>query len=135
MPGSVPQRRASDRVPSLDVRMASMDLGGRPPSLAVQPAAPRELPGIVPLVLETFRELGWDDTEACARMRFDGSHFSRVKQARARLAIEALWELPDEFWLDFLDRLQRARGLSPARRREIQIQRIAELLKLLLEAA
>lgn len=106
-------------------------------SIRVNPLETRGVFGLtdeaVSLVLESLAAIGLSDKAACIDMGFDPGQFSRVKRGDARLPLDALWRLPDEFWSEFTARAMRARGLCEQTQREQRAARIAELVRLLVQ--
>jgi antitoxin component HigA of HigAB toxin-antitoxin module len=132
MASSVPSRTSSMPLQSLDLQMAKASIDVHSPESAAQPSASADA---VSLVVDTLRQIGMSDKEACYCMGFDPSQFSRVKEGRARLPLDALWRLPDRFWFAFRDRVDAARGLTRDNAKRIRAARIGELVSLLVEAA
>jgi hypothetical protein len=87
------------------------------------------------LVFEAIAEAGLSDKAAALTMGLDPAQLSRVKSGQARLPVDALWRLPDTFWFAFRSRVDAARQLSEDRQRDVKVQRISELVRLLLEVA
>lgn len=127
---SVARPLESTPVQTLDLRMAkgSIPLHRAENAGSLGPAADG-----VSLILETLADIGMSDKEACIHMEYDAPLFSKVKQGRARLPFDALWLLPDRFWIPFHRRIAVARGLTEESRAEIRAARIAELVRLILE--
>ena len=87
----------------------------------------------VSLVVDTLGAIGMSDKEACLTMRYDASRFSKAKVGEDRIPVDALWRMPDAFWLEFIERARIARGLSQESKRAQRAARIGELIKLLVE--
>ena len=88
---------------------------------------------VISLVCDTLHAIGMSDKEACLHMGFDASQFSRVKRGEARIPLEALWRLPDHFWLEFRRRVDAAKRLTAENERAVRAARIGELVRLLVE--
>jgi hypothetical protein len=89
----------------------------------------------VSLVFECIASVGMSDKEAAYTMAMDPAQLARVKTKQARLPIDALWRMPDAFWLEFRRRVDEAKGLSEEHARSVRAARIAELIRLLVEVA
>lgn len=89
----------------------------------------------VSLVFEAIAAIGMSDKEAAYTMAMDPAQLSRVKSRQARLPLDALWRMPDAFWLEFHRLVGEAKGLTPENARAVKVNRIAELVRLLLEVA
>jgi hypothetical protein len=89
----------------------------------------------VSIFFDTLAEIGMSDKEAAYTMAMDPGQLSRVKSHQARLPLDAIWRLPNRFWVVFRERLDDARGLNPAREKELFAQRIGELVSLLIKQA
>jgi len=89
----------------------------------------------VSLFFETIAVIGMSEKEAAYTMAMDPAQLSRVKSGQARLPFDAMWRLPATFWVELRNRIEMAKGLNPARVRELRAARIGELVKLLVEVA
>lgn len=89
----------------------------------------------VSLFFETIAACGMSDKEAAYTMALDPAQLSRVKVGQARLPFDAMWRLPNRFWITFRDRIDAAKQLTAENRRAIQRARLLEVIGLLLEEA
>lgn len=85
----------------------------------------------VSLFFETLAEVGMSDKEAAYTMAMDPAQLSRVRSRTARLPFDAIWRLPNRFWLAFRNRIDAARGLNEHNEKHLIAQRIGELVTLL----
>lgn len=85
----------------------------------------------VSLFFETLAAIGMSDKEAAYTMAMDPAQLSRVKSGQARLPFDAIWRLPNRFWVTFRGRIDEARGINPATEKEVFAQRLGELVTLL----
>lgn len=88
---------------------------------------------VVALFFETLAACGFSEKEAAYEMAMDPAQLSRVKSGQARLPFDAMWRLPDRFWLAFRDRIDAAKRLTTENRRAIQRARLIEVITLMLE--
>lgn len=87
----------------------------------------------VSLFFQTLADIGMSDKEAAYTMALDPAQLSRVKSHQARLPFDAIWRLPNRFWVAFNDRIAAARQLTPENQRDERKKRIVELVSLLLQ--
>lgn len=87
----------------------------------------------VSLVFECIGAIGLSDKEAAYTMAMTPANLSRIKSGQQRLPFDAIWRLPDRFWVEFRDRIGEAKGLTERHLLKVRNARIAELVKLLLE--
>lgn len=87
----------------------------------------------VSLFFETLADIRMSDKEAAYTMVLDPAQLSRVKSGQARLPFDAIWRLPDRFWVEFNDRIAAARHLTPVNASAMRRRRIVELVDLLLQ--
>jgi hypothetical protein len=122
--------RTVDSTPlhTLDLRMAKASIPVHQQESSGEPAMPQDA---VSLVLETLAAIGMSDKEACIHMGYDASLFSKVKRGDARLPWDALWKLPDLFWVEFHQRIAVARRITEQSKLDLQAARISELVYLL----
>lgn len=90
---------------------------------------------VIALFFESVAACGMSHKEAAYDMAMDPAQLSRVKSGQARLPFDAVWRLPNHFWLTFRDRIDAAKALTPVNRRAIQRARLLEVIGLLLEEA
>lgn len=103
-------------------------------SIAVNSIEAHALPvDAVSLFFETVAACGMSDKEAAYTMALDPAQLSRVKAGQARLPFDAMWRLPNRFWVMFRDRIDAAKQLTAENRRAIQRARLLEVIGLLLE--
>ena len=106
----------------------SLDAKGAKPSTVVN------LPvDVVALFFEAVAASGLSDKQAAYEMAMDPAQLSRVKTGQARLPFDAIWRLPDRFWITFRDRIDAAKQLTAENRRAVQRARLLEVIGLLLE--
>lgn len=130
MANTVPSRTVSTPLNTLVPRQAKASIGiNRSHSSASDEASDFS----VSLVFETLAEIGMSDKEAAYTMAMDPAQLSRVKTGQARLPIDALWRLPDRFWLAFNRRVDSAKGINPVNEVRLRAARIGELVRLLVE--
>jgi ribosome-binding protein aMBF1 (putative translation factor) len=129
---SLSKPRTSTPLNSLAPRMAkaSIDVNRSQPS-----GEPETSDEVVSMVFDAIAATGMSDKEAAYTMAMDPAALSRIKTRQQRMSIDAMWRLPDAFWFEFRKRVDEARGLSDQANRDAKVNRIAELLKLLLEVA
>lgn len=130
MSNTVPKPSPSTQVNSLERRTAKASIGVKydKPS----GSGPVELDRVpVSLFFETLGEIGMSEKQAAYEMAMDPAQLSRVKSGQGRLSVDALWRMPDSFWIAFVRKLNEAKGLCPERDTEVRIERICELTKLL----
>lgn len=127
MATSLPKDRQSTELQSLELRMAKASIGLHRVDGVDD--------GAIAIVVASLNAIGMSDKEACLEMGFDASQFSKVKQGRARLPIEALWRLPDRFWIEFRRRIDTEKGLTPESIDDIEMAWMTELFGLLLRRA
>lgn len=87
----------------------------------------------VALFFETLAACGFSEKEAAYEMAMDPAQLSRVKSGQARLPFDAVWRLPDRFWLAFRDRIDAAKRLTTENRHAIRRARLIEVIGLILE--
>lgn len=87
----------------------------------------------IAIFFETLAACGLQEKEAAYFMAMDASQLSRVKNKTARLPFDAVWRLPDHFWIAFRDRIDAAKRLTNENRKAIQRARLLEVVSLLLQ--
>lgn len=120
MPSSLPNPSPSTPLNSIALQMAKA-------SSVVNSDA-----DVIALFFDTLAACGLSPKEAAYTMAMDPAQLSRVKAGTARLPIDAMWRLPDRFWLAFRDGIDAAKGLTPENRRAIQRARLIEVITLML---
>lgn len=88
---------------------------------------------VVSLFFDTVAACGMSEKEAAYTMALDPAQLSRVKSGQARLPFDAVWRLPNRFWLMFRDRIDAAKQLTEENRKAVQRARLLEVIGLLLE--
>lgn len=129
MPTSVANRPSSTPLNSLALEMAKASTPVNRQAGVREPAADSD---VVSLFFETLAACGFSEKEAAYEMAMDPAQLSRVKNRTARLPIDAMWRLPDRFWLAFRDGVDAAKQLTPENRRAIQRARLIEVITLML---
>lgn len=87
----------------------------------------------IAIFFETLAACGFSEKEAAYEMALDPAQLSRVKSRQARLPFDAMWRLPNRFWLKFRDRIDAEKQLTAENKRAIQRARLIEVISLLLE--
>lgn len=129
MPTSVTNHPSSTPLNSLAPRMAKVST-----DVNRQAGVAESTDGldVVSLFFETLAACGFSEKEAAYEMAMDPAQLSRVKSGQARLPMDAVWRLPDRFWLAFRVRIDAAKRLTSEDRRAIQRARLIEVISLML---
>lgn len=137
MASNLPKADPSTLLNSRDRRLDGIDRRCAKASIAINrqdASAATELGGgVVSLVFETFAAIGLSDKEAAYTMALDPAQLSRIKSGQARLPFDALWRLPDLFWLEFRKRVDSARGLDAAREADVFAEHVGQLVTFVLK--
>jgi hypothetical protein len=115
----------------LTAALGAIDRGRLASSIAINRPELSESDAVA-LAFDTFDAIGLLDKEAADLMHIDEGQLSRIKAGKGRLPFDALWRMPDRFWLEFRKRIDAARGFSDVSEEREFNRRIGELVTLLL---
>lgn len=130
MPHTVRDRSASTLLNTLELKPAKASIAINSEGSGPNPAEPADP---VSLFFETLAAVGLSDKEAAYTMAMDPAQLSRVRNGQARLPFDAMWRLPDIFWLELRNRIETAKSLGAEHAHAIRAARIGELVRLLVE--
>lgn len=111
----------------------------KPAKAVIDRNSPDDIEGFEPnaecvsLVFECIAAAGLSDKEAAYTMAMTPANLSRIKSGQQRLPFDALWRLPARFWSEFQERVGEEKGLTERHLLKVRAERVAELVKLLLE--
>lgn len=126
--------KATDSMPlnSIEPRMAkaSMDVNRAQTSLDFDLGDQA-----VSLFFDTLAAIAMPEKEAAYQMALDPATLSRIKNRQQKLPFEAMWRMPDRFWIEFSARINAAKALTAENANKVRAARIGELVRLLVEAS
>jgi len=125
MPATLERAAALSQLDSIKTR----------PAKALIDVDPRRNPEILRLIGQALRETDVSQKEAALNAGVKEQQFSAALNGQGNFGATWLWAQPDRFLLRLVTLVMEARGLTHEAAQKARAERIAELVRLLLEVA